>query len=90
MGTAKKLKTPAVRDLTRRELIKLRALGESMAEKVLGPDWKNRRRKTNSTIKEAAPIDSYGVRSTPQRERPETRECLQNSKKETTAAQLLP
>ena len=49
MGTAKKLKIPAVRDLTRSELIRLRALGESMAEKVLGPDWKNRQRKTDAT-----------------------------------------
>ncbi len=49
MGTAKKLKTPAVRDLKPSELIRLRALGESMAEKVLGPDWKDRRRKTGTT-----------------------------------------
>jgi hypothetical protein len=48
MAMAKKLETPAARDLKQSEVIRLRALGESMAEKVLGPDWKDRQRKTDA------------------------------------------
>jgi hypothetical protein len=50
MDTSKKnLKAPAVRDLKPSELIRLRALGESMAEKVLRSDWKDRRCKTGDS-----------------------------------------
>jgi hypothetical protein len=45
MENAKKLKAPEVRDLKASELIRLRTLGELMAKKALGPDWKNRGRK---------------------------------------------
>jgi hypothetical protein len=51
METAKKLKTPEVRDLKASELIRLRTLGESMAEKALGPGWKNRGKKTRDSSK---------------------------------------
>jgi hypothetical protein len=37
-----KLKAPEIRELTLAEQEHLRALGEAMAEQVLGPDWKER------------------------------------------------
>ena len=45
MPTRKKLKAPEVRDLKASELIRLRAMGESIATKALGSDWKKRHQK---------------------------------------------
>jgi hypothetical protein len=45
MPTRKKLKAPEVRDLKASELIRLRAMSESIATKGLGPDWKKRHQK---------------------------------------------
>ena len=39
MESSEKLKAPEIRDLTLAEEQQLRALAESMARQVLGPDW---------------------------------------------------
>jgi hypothetical protein len=50
-----KLKAPEVRELTLDEQQQLRALGEAMAEKALGPDWKKPVAKKNSGFKAREP-----------------------------------